>query len=101
MNNARKRKLEWCKLLPKPGAARKRWIKGLNHKEIRRWVFQEKTPNQTCRQLAESARAAVLDVLKYGDRETRDWILLAFNGYFTRSRKQRLWAEAVIRGELP
>lgn len=100
MNNASKRELEWCKLLPKPGAARKRWIKGLNHKEVRRWVFQEKTPLQTQRQMSESIRSIVLNMIKHRVWELLEHIWVVYNSYFTRSRKQRLWAEAVMRGEV-
>ncbi len=97
MKNARKKKLEWCKLLPKHGVARKRWLRGLNHKEIRWWVFQRRIHSPTQRRLGEIMREVVLDMTTWCDPLTADHAWLLFNGYFTKSKRQREWMEALLK----
>lgn len=100
MNNARKRKLERCKLLPKHGVERKQWLRTLNYREIRWWVMQERISSPTRRRMGEIAQEMVLDMVKSRDFMPEiAWDL--FNGHFKRSNRQRRWMESLLKTLVP
>jgi len=96
MNNHRKQALVRCKLLPQMGSARKRWLRTLNYREIRYWVYQKRVPWPTAAWFSESMRASALSSIEKGI-----WPVERLpeygNGYFLRSRRNRLWMESVMR----